>query len=179
MGGSGATLIDLAVQAPLEQLRSALAKVYADKRVTATLEIAPSTAYPIDAGDFLELAGNLMDNAFKYGQGARRRARCAVDGSRTGAGPASFSRSKTMAAEFPPVTRARVLERGARADESVAGQGIGLAAVARSRRPTPARSKSAKAAWAARGSASGCPAAEWSIDVELDALRERQRRSNS
>ncbi len=34
--------------------------------MTATLAVAPGTAYPIDAGDFLELAGNLMDNACKY-----------------------------------------------------------------------------------------------------------------
>ena len=128
MGGSGATLIDLAVQAPLEQLRSALAKVYADKRVTATLDVAPGTAYPIDAGDFLELAGNLMDNAFKYGQ--KRRRTCARRPGRmpAGAGPVSCSKSKMTAAAFPPAERARVLERGARADESVAGQGIGLAA---------------------------------------------------
>ncbi len=31
-GGSGTTLTDMPVQEPLEQLRAALAKVYADKR---------------------------------------------------------------------------------------------------------------------------------------------------
>jgi len=127
MGGSGATLIDFAVQAPLEQLRSALAKVYADKPVTATLEIAPGTAYPIDAGDFLELAGNLMDNAFKYGRGA-----VAVHASSwTAAGwrrPGLILEIEDDGNGIPVSDRARVLERGARADESVAGQGIGLAA---------------------------------------------------
>jgi two-component system sensor histidine kinase PhoQ len=127
MGGSGATLIDLAVQAPLEQLRSALAKVYADKRMTATLDVAPGTAYPIDAGDFLELAGNLMDNAFKYGRSAvHARATTWTDaGWRR---PGLVLEVEDDGSGIPAADRARVLERGARADESVAGQGIGLAA---------------------------------------------------
>ncbi len=124
-GGSGATLTDLPVHEPLEQLRSALAKVYADKQVTVTLAVAPGTAYPVDAGDFLELAGNLMDNAFKYCRksitvratpwtaAAWRRPGLVLDVEDDGGG-------------IPPADRSRVLERGARADETVAGQGIGL-----------------------------------------------------
>ena len=124
-GGTGATLTDLSVQEPLEQLRAALAKVYADKDVRATLAIAPGTAYPIDAGDFFELAGNLMDNAFKYGT-----AEIAV---RATPWTAAEWRRPGLVLDFeddgrgiPPAERSRVLERGARADESVAGQGIGL-----------------------------------------------------
>ena len=125
-GGSGSTLIDLGVQEPLEQLRSALAKVYADKEITATVAVAPGTAYPIDAGDFLELAGNLMDNACKY-------CRSAVAVRATPWTAAAWRRPGLVleieddGAGIPLAERARVLERGARADESVAGQGIGLA----------------------------------------------------
>jgi two-component system sensor histidine kinase PhoQ len=125
-GGSGATLTDLAVQEPLEQLRAALGKVYADKPVQVTLSIAPGTAYPVDPADFLELAGNLLDNAWKYCKGEIavrvtpwtsaewRRPGLAIDIEDDGRG-------------IPPAERQRVLERGVRADESVAGQGIGLA----------------------------------------------------
>lgn len=124
-GGSGATLTDLAVQEPLEQLRAALGKVYADKPVRMTLSIAPGTAYPVDPADFLELAGNLLDNAWKYCRGEIavrvtpwtsadwRRPGLAIDVEDDGRG-------------IPPAERQRVLERGVRADESVAGQGIGL-----------------------------------------------------
>ena len=111
---------------PLEQLRSALAKVYADKAPSLTLGVARELAYPIDAADFLELAGNLMDNACKYG-----RAAVAV---RATPWTAAAWRRPGLVLEveddgrgIPYAERARVLERGARADESVAGQGIGLA----------------------------------------------------
>lgn len=125
-GGSGATLIDLGVREPLEQLRAALVKVYADKPVRISLAIAPGTAYPIDPADFLELLGNLLDNAWKYCRGEIavrampwtsaewRRPGLAIDVEDDGRG-------------IPPAERQRVLERGARADETVAGQGIGLA----------------------------------------------------
>ena len=125
LGGGGATLTDLAVHEPLEQLRGALGKVYADKGTEVTVAVAPATAYPIDAGDFMEIAGNLMDNACKYG---RRRIEV-----RATPWTAAAWRRPGLALEveddgsgIPPAARARVLERGARADESVAGQGIGL-----------------------------------------------------
>jgi two-component system, OmpR family, sensor histidine kinase PhoQ len=124
-GGSGAMLTDLGVHEPLEQLRAALAKVYADKDVKATLAIAPGTAYPIDAGDFLELAGNLMDNACKYCRetvAVRATPWTAAEWRR----PGLVLDVEDDGAGIPPPERARVLERGARADESVAGQGIGL-----------------------------------------------------
>ena len=124
--GSGATLADLAIAEPLEQLRQALAKVYADRRPRITLRVAAGAAYPIDAGDFMELAGSLLDNACKYGRGEVR----------VRAGPWRRTGWRRPGLEFevedngPGIAeaeRGRVLERGARADESVDGQGIGLA----------------------------------------------------
>ena len=126
LGGSEATLVDLPIEPALEQLRAALAKVYADKRLAIALSVAPGTAYPIDAADFLELAGNLADNACKYGRSevmlaaapwtaaAWRRPGLALQVEDDGGG-------------ISPAERGRVLQRGARADERVAGQGIGLA----------------------------------------------------
>jgi two-component system sensor histidine kinase PhoQ len=126
MGGGGATLTDLAVQEPLEQLRAALGKVYADKGIQATVAVAPGTAYPIDAGDFMEIAGNLMDNACKYGR-KRIEVRATPWTAAAWRRPGLALEVEDDGAGIPPAERARVLERGARADESVAGQGIGLA----------------------------------------------------
>jgi len=116
---------DHAVLEPLEQLRSALAKVYADKGIRMTLAVAPGTAYPIDAGDLLELAGNLMDNACKYSRSAvaiRATPWTAAEWRR----PGFVLEVEDDGSGIAPAERARVLERGVRADESVAGQGIGL-----------------------------------------------------
>jgi two-component system sensor histidine kinase PhoQ len=124
-GGSGTTLTDLAVREPLEQLRAALAKVYADKNLRVTLAVAPGVAYPIDSGDFLELAGNLMDNACKYCRNAiavRATHWTAAEWRR----PGLVLEVEDDGSGIPAAERSRVLERGARADESVAGQGIGL-----------------------------------------------------
>ena len=124
-GGSGATVADHAVLEPLEQLRSALAKVYADKGIRMTLAVAPGTAYPIDAGDLLELAGNLMDNACKYCRSTvaiRATPWTAAEWRR----PGLVLDVEDDGSGIAPAERARVLERGVRADESVAGQGLGL-----------------------------------------------------
>lgn len=124
-GGSGATLTDLSVQEPLEQLRAALAKVYADKAVRASLAVAPGTAYPIDPGDFLELAGNLMDNACKFCRNViavRATPWTAAEWRR----PGLVLEVEDDGSGIPLAERSRVLERGARVDETVAGQGIGL-----------------------------------------------------
>ena len=126
LGGSAATLVNLPVEPALEQLRAALAKVYVDKRIMITLEVAAGTAYPIDAGDFLELAGNLADNACKYG-----RTRVALSAMPWAAAawrrPGLVLEIEDDGAGIPAAERGRVLQRGARADETVAGQGIGLA----------------------------------------------------
>ena len=121
-GGSGATLTDLAVQQPLDQLRGALAKVYADKNLRVTVAVASGTAYPMDAGDFLELAGNLMDNACKYCRSAiavRATPWTAAEWRR----PGLVLEVEDDGSGIPPAERSRVLERGARADETRRGAG--------------------------------------------------------
>ena len=126
LGGSGVTLTDLSLVEPLEQLRGALAKVYSDKAVRATLTVAPGTAYPLEAGDFLELAGSVMDNAWKYCRGT-----VAVHAeSWRSAGwrrPGLLLEVDDDGRGIPAAERERVLLRGVRVDESAGGQGIGLA----------------------------------------------------
>lgn len=127
LGGSGATLASLEVAAPLAELAGALRKVYASKELELELDVPAGLAFPMERGDLMELAGNLLDNACKY---ARRRARLTAravqrpDWRRPGLvlvidddGPG-----------IPEADRERVLQRGVRADESVSGHGIGLAA---------------------------------------------------
>ena len=120
-------------QAPIDvagvvtDLRSALLKVYAGKDLSIELAIERESQFIGDRGDFTELLGNLVDNACKWCRsrvrvtvvidaqaGARERLNLCVDDDGPG---------------ISEENRSRVLQRGVRADESVPGQGLGLAMV--------------------------------------------------
>jgi len=84
--------------------------------------VAPSLQFRGVEGDLLEMLGNLLENAFKWCRGQIR-----VTG--------TSERSElilTVEDDGPGIAEAdasRILERGARADESAPGHGIGLAVV--------------------------------------------------
>jgi two-component system sensor histidine kinase PhoQ len=127
LGGSGSAVAAIPVEPPLRDLVSALTKVHRDRDLSVELEVEPGLAYPIETGDLLELGGNLLDNAFKYAQG-RVRVLAGSDERRAWRRPGIRLAFEDDGPGIPPADRHRVLERGVRADESVAGQGIGLAA---------------------------------------------------
>jgi two-component system sensor histidine kinase PhoQ len=81
-----------------------------------------------DREDLTEIAGNLLDNAFKW---ARTQVRMTAD--RIGSASARRDGVVLVVEDdgpgIPIPERARVLERGARLDERVSGQGIGLSVV--------------------------------------------------
>jgi two-component system sensor histidine kinase PhoQ len=106
----------------VERMLAALAKVYGDKRIATEVAVDAALRFRGDEGDLTELLGNLLDNAFKWG-----RAKVRVSAQATGA-------RLTLTVEddgqgIAPDQAQRVLERGVRADQSVPGQGIGLAVV--------------------------------------------------
>ena len=127
LGGSGSAVAAIPVEPPLQDLVSALGKVYRDRNLSVEMDIATGLAYPIETGDLLELGGNLLDNACKY---ARRRVRVVAraDGRPGWRRPGLQLAIEDDGPGIPEADRQRVLERGVRADETVAGQGIGLAA---------------------------------------------------
>jgi two-component system sensor histidine kinase PhoQ len=111
----------------LNELRAAMSKVYAHKDLMIEVVAPDEARFAGDRGDLFELGGNLLDNACKWCRsrvriGARReldslgRARLRLTIEDDGAGVA-------------PGDRQRVFERGARVDEQVDGQGLGLAMV--------------------------------------------------
>ncbi|HEY0766931.1 MAG TPA: ATP-binding protein [Steroidobacteraceae bacterium] len=120
-------------QAPVEvaqvaaELRGTLLRVYADKDLALELAIAPATQFMGDRGDLTELLGNLLDNACKW---CRSRVRLTAGSDESaGARERLFLVVEDDGPGISADNRARVLERGVRADEKVPGHGLGLAMV--------------------------------------------------
>jgi two-component system sensor histidine kinase PhoQ len=128
LAGAGSTVASIAVQGPLIDLSAALSKVYRDKDVSCQCDLPGGLVYPIDSGDLMELAGNLLDNAYKYCRG-RVRLRARADERPQWRRSGLRLEVDDDGPGIQPADRLRVLERGVRVDESVPGQGIGLAAV--------------------------------------------------
>ncbi|NEV61182.1 ATP-binding protein [Thiorhodococcus minor] len=104
------------------RLIAALEKVHRDKAVSVAAEIDARLLFRGVEGDLMEMLGNLLENAFKWCRG-QIHLRSAEEQS-----------SWTLCIEddgpgIPEDQVARLLERGARADESTPGHGIGLAIV--------------------------------------------------
>jgi len=111
-----------------EQIVSALAKVYVDKGVRVTLDIDAAATFHGDAGDLTELLGNLLDNAFKW---CRQQVLVAAQITQSRETMQAWL-AITVADDGPGIPddmKARVLLRGARADETTPGHGLGLAMV--------------------------------------------------
>ncbi len=109
------------------ELRSALLKVYGNKDLSLQSEIDPATQFIGDRADLTELLGNLLDNACKW---CRSQVRLAahVDASANSRAALSVV-IEDDGPGIAAVDRARVLQRGGRADEATPGHGIGLSMV--------------------------------------------------
>jgi two-component system, OmpR family, sensor histidine kinase PhoQ len=120
-------------QAPVDvapivtELRAALLKVYGNKDLLFEATVQAGAQFIGDRADLTELLGNLLDNACKW---ANSRVRIVVvlnelADSRTALALTIDDDGPGIAAE----DRARVLQRGGRADEATPGHGLGLAMV--------------------------------------------------
>jgi two-component system sensor histidine kinase PhoQ len=109
------------------ELRGALLRVYAHKDLAIELSVAPGALFMGDLGDLTEVLGNLLDNACKW---CRSRVRFTAMSDETAG--ARERLCITVEDDGPGIRtedRSRVLLRGARADQSVPGHGLGLAMV--------------------------------------------------
>ncbi len=108
----------------INKLLSALEKVYRDKAVNVEIDLGDQLLVRVDEGDCMEVIGNLLDNAFKYGKNKLRISSWLTD------------QAKIMIAieDDGPGLKSdeieKILNRGTRLDEVSEGQGIGLAVVA-------------------------------------------------
>ncbi len=103
-----------------------LDKVYADRQPSCEIAIDERAKFYGDRGDFTEICGNLLDNAYKY-----CRSQVSVHGKHL---PSDHRAGLRLVIEddgpgIPEADADAVLNRGVRADERADGQGIGLAVV--------------------------------------------------
>jgi two-component system sensor histidine kinase PhoQ len=113
------------VAAAVEKVLDALQKVYADKSIQLQCELDDGAIFHGDERDLVEVLGNVLDNAFKYGN----KRVCVSVKTLT-----DRVRGVELIVEddgpgIPEEQQEFVLQRGARADTLVQGQGIGLAVV--------------------------------------------------
>ncbi|MBP2170990.1 two-component system sensor histidine kinase PhoQ [Erwinia toletana] len=108
------------VSALLDSLCSALNKVYQRKGVSLTLDLSPEITFVGDPTDFMEVMGNVLDNACKY---------CLefVEISARQTDNALYLIVEDDGPGIPESKRDLIFLRGQRADTMRPGQGLGLA----------------------------------------------------
>ncbi|VUD53211.1 Sensor protein PhoQ [Thalassocella blandensis] len=113
----------LPLQPMFARIGAALEKVYRDKHIRFQNKVAANARYPAEEGDLMEVFGNILENAFKYGNSevcvtsevVDKHLRIYIDDNGEG---------------IPTDLHQDILLRGARVDTSLPGQGIGLSVAA-------------------------------------------------
>ncbi len=127
-GASNLLSTAVPVKPEVDRLIDGLMKVYHDKRPRIDCDVATDIQFRGDKGDFLEVVGNLLDNACKW---CRQRVRIAIRADGDGEG-AVRRMTLTVSDDGPGIpgdASDALLQRGTRLDESTPGHGIGLAVV--------------------------------------------------
>ncbi|MDX1517164.1 MAG: ATP-binding protein [Woeseiaceae bacterium] len=121
-------LTPVAIGDEIDRLVAGLRKVYRDKSPHIESHVTPGMTFRGDAGDFLELAGNLVDNACKW---CRGKVRITIEpaGEVPGQTSGMILRVEDDGPGIPDDAAEALLQRGTRLDESTPGHGIGLAIV--------------------------------------------------
>jgi len=120
---SGRTLVKTcAVQPEVTKIVDALKKVYKDKGIKIHNRIADNTIFPGDAGDLLELVGNLTENACKWTNSI-----VVISAKHKEGNFCLYVDDDGLGIEEK--NREAILNRGKRLDQSTEGQGLGLSIV--------------------------------------------------
>ncbi|MEE8340183.1 MAG: ATP-binding protein [Xanthomonadales bacterium] len=119
------------VRPQVKRVLDSLQKIYSHKMMEAQLIIDENLLFFGEQRDLLELAGNLLDNAFKYGSGKVRVSASAIEPQTTR--PGLCLNVEDDGDGIAESQWKRLLQRGTRGDErgteQVRGHGLGLAIV--------------------------------------------------
>lgn len=107
-----------------QQIINSLSKLHRDKELSVSVDIAPDVLFHGDKGDWMELAGNLLDNAFKW---ATSEVNISVTNSPLGSHRlATRLEVADDGAGIDQELKATILQRGVRLDSQTPGHGLGL-----------------------------------------------------
>jgi two-component system sensor histidine kinase PhoQ len=111
----------------LRRVLDSLQKVHSRRLIKVEIKLEDKLAFYGEQRDLLELLGNLLDNAFKYGRGRVSVAGGALEPDRSR--PGLWLRISDDGPGIDPGQWSRLVQRGTRGDERVEGHGLGLAIV--------------------------------------------------
>ena len=115
------------VKPQAERLILSLNRVYSQKMINIDARIDPGLLFYGEQRDLLELMGNLLDNACKYGGAEVRLTATALDANEPKVG--IHLQVEDNGGGIAEGAREQLLKRGVRGDERVEGDGLGLAIV--------------------------------------------------
>ncbi|MGI9260572.1 MAG: ATP-binding protein, partial [Woeseiaceae bacterium] len=121
-------VVAVPVDQELRKLVDGLHKVYKEKSPTINVDVPDDVMFRGDTGDFLELAGNLLDNACKWCDSTVSFEIAPLNGAGFSTGAMSLV-VEDDGPGIPEDAREALLKRGMRLDEKAPGHGIGLAVV--------------------------------------------------
>ena len=115
------------VKAQAARIIDSLKKVHSHDLKTVEVMIPGELVFFGEKRDLMEMMGNLLDNACKYGNGTIRLSAGAVESVETRTG--LWMAVENNGAPIDPAMYDRLLQRGVRGDERVEGHGLGLTIV--------------------------------------------------
>lgn len=121
-------VISVKVEDELRRLVDGLKKVYSEKDPVIDIDVTGDARFRGESGDFLEIAGNLLDNACKWCKSRVRISIQPLPGEKGGQGDMQIC-IEDDGPGIPEDAADALLQRGMRLDESAPGHGIGLAVV--------------------------------------------------
>ena len=116
-------IVAVPVDTELKKLVDGLHKVYKEKSPSIDVDLHPQARFRGDTGDFLELAGNLLDNACKW---AGNNVTILLERLPDQLSPLIRICIEDDGPGLTEAERKRVMKRGVRLDERKPGSGLGL-----------------------------------------------------
>ncbi|MFT7564620.1 MAG: two-component system sensor histidine kinase PhoQ [Bacteroidia bacterium] len=115
------------VQEQADRIIASLHKIYSHKLKTPDVIIPPGLNFFGEKRDLMEMMGNLLDNACKYGEGEVRLSAGGIEGNDNR--PGFWMMVENDGEPIDPLMSDRLMQRGVRGDERVEGHGLGLTIV--------------------------------------------------